>query len=94
MYSIARASADNERGESINRLPYFTCLMTVDQLMETVPCMTQLKEHVCIFDVVADLVLDNSGAIYEPWPSISVTGTEDIPQQQTYPCRSMMQCHL
>ena len=35
--------------------------------METVPCMTQLKEHVCIFDVVADLVLDNSGAIYEPW---------------------------
>jgi len=67
MYSIARASADGEKGESANRLPCFTCLMTVNQLMETVPCMTELKEHVCILDVIADLVLNDSGAVDEPW---------------------------
>ena len=35
--------------------------------METIACVTQLKEHVCIFDVVADLVLDYSGTVDKPW---------------------------
>jgi hypothetical protein len=35
--------------------------------METIACVTQLKEHVCIFNVVTDLVLDYSGTVDEPW---------------------------
>ena len=66
MYSIARASARSEREEMCRFSPHFTCFVAVNQLMETVAGMTKFKEHVCIFDVIADLILDNSGAIYEP----------------------------
>lgn len=45
----------------------FTCFVSINQLMETITCVTQLKEHVCILDVIADLVLDDAGTIYEPW---------------------------
>lgn len=66
MYSIARAWTSGEKGTSVNKRLELTCLVGINQLMETVACMTQLKEHVCIFDIVADLVLDDSGTIYEP----------------------------
>lgn len=38
--------------------------------METIPRMTKLKEHICIFDVITYLVVDDSGTIYEPWTSV------------------------
>jgi len=67
MYSIARAWTSGEKGTSVNLRLNFTCLMSIYQLVETVSCVTQFKEHVCIFDVVANLVINDSSAIYEPW---------------------------
>ena len=54
-----------EKGTGMNQLQYFTCLMGINQLMETIARVTQLKEHICIFDVIADLVLNDPGTIYE-----------------------------
>jgi hypothetical protein len=39
--------------------------MCIDQLVETVTCVTQFEEHVCIFDVIANLIFDDPGAIYQ-----------------------------
>ena len=44
--------------------------MSIDQLMKTVACVAQLEEHVCIFDVVTDLVLDDSGTIDQPFSGV------------------------
>ena len=44
--------------------------------METIARVAQLKEHVCILDVIADLVLDNSGTIYEPWTHVKSGGRQ------------------
>lgn len=49
---------------SANGFLKFTCLVGVDQFMETIARMAQFKEHICIFDVVTDLVLDDSGTVY------------------------------
>lgn len=48
-----------------------TGLVSIDQLMETVACVAQLEEHVCIFDVVADLVLDDSSTVDQPSTGVS-----------------------
>jgi len=66
MYSIARAWTSDEKGTSVNVRSNLTCLVAIDQFVKAIACVTQFKEHVCIFDVVADLVIDDSGAIYEP----------------------------
>jgi len=49
---------------SANGLLKFTCLVSIDEFMETIARMTQLEKHVCIFDVITDLVLDDSGTVY------------------------------
>ena len=45
----------------------FTRLVGIDELVETIARMAQLEKHVCILDVIADLVLDDSGTVYESW---------------------------
>lgn len=67
MYSIARAWICDKKGESANEFLEFTCLVSINQLVETIAGMAQLKEHICIFDVIANLFIDDSGTIYEPW---------------------------
>jgi len=47
-----------------NGLLKFTCLVGVDQFMETIARVAQFEEHVCIFDVITDLILDDSGTVY------------------------------
>jgi len=58
---------NGEKGTSENGLLKFTRLVAIDQFVETIACMAQLKEHICIFDVIADLVLNDSGTVYQSW---------------------------
>lgn len=32
--------------------------------METIASVTQLKEHISVFDVITDLIVNDSGTIY------------------------------
>ena len=41
--------------------------MAINELVETISGVAQLKEHICVFNVVADLIFDDSGTIYESW---------------------------
>ena len=51
----------------MNGLWKFTCLVRIDQFMETIARVTQLEKHIRVFDIIADLVFDDSGTVYEPW---------------------------
>jgi hypothetical protein len=63
MYSIARAGESGEKGENVDQCLNITCLVSIDQFVETVACVTQLEEHVGIFDVIAYLVFNNPSTI-------------------------------
>lgn len=65
IYSIARAWQTVRSGQ-VGFDTNITCLVTVYELMKTVPCMAQLKEHVSIFDIITYLVVDDPGTIDEP----------------------------